>query len=141
MIRISVFLISAISRDRDTELARMDICNLATGSKRRGDYEAVTYRGRSTKALNAGIPSKRATVANWPREELHIWNLVRWFLDHMGYVQDRPGVKPGGPMTVAEPELAGWRYPDGGRWAFVTYQPDVLGAEPVYVFRAVPTYQ
>lgn len=141
MIRVSVHLISAISRSRDTELARMDISNDGTGTAKKRNYVAMTYRGRSSKALDAGVPNRRCEVEGWAAEDLHIWNLIQWCLTRMGYDDLRPGTRARGPGTVAEPELAGWRYPLNGRWAFVTEWPDRPDAEPVYVFRDAPVYQ
>lgn len=90
MIRVTVTLISAISRDRDTELARMDICNLGDSENpRRGNYSAESYVGRDSAALDKRRVSKSATITNWPRLDFHIWNLVRRALDEMGYTNGR----------------------------------------------------
>lgn len=93
MIRASVHLISAIDGDV-TELARMDICNDETGNFERRNYtgeafvyDAQSYIGRDTNALDRGTVSKRGRIVNWPSQRLHIWNLVRSMLDNMGYVK------------------------------------------------------
>lgn len=145
MIVVSVFLRSAIHASRDRELARMVIGNDGEQSlddPRRGTYEATTYRGRDTAALDKGVPMKRASVANWPRNDLHVWNLVSWFLTHMGYTQTRASVTPAGPVLEAVPQLAGYRRPlrlppsVGDRWAYTddpTREPHEEW-EPVYAF-------
>lgn len=93
MIRVSVHLISA-NDGSVTELARMDICNDETGNFERRNYtgealvyDAQTYIGRDTKALDRKAMSKSGRVVNWPAQRLHIWNLVRMMLDNMGYVK------------------------------------------------------
>lgn len=147
MIVVSAFLKSAIHPSRDRELARMVIGNDGQQSlenPRFGTYEATTYRGRDTAALDRGVPSKRAAVANWPREDLHVWNLVSWFLTHMGYTKTGGKTEPAGPAVEALPVLAGYRRPlrlpssVGDRW---TYTDDPARDphdewEPVFVFEA-----
>lgn len=142
MIRVSVHLISAIHSSRSTELARMDIFNDGDQSlddPRRGTYVATTFRGRSKEALDKSIPSKRAVVANWPRQDLHVWNLVRWVLQAMGYDATRPAVKLAG-LHYAEPVLAGYRRArphelGGGMvWEYTMDPGGAPGWEPMWVF-------
>jgi len=67
----------------------MDIANdgqYSLQNPRFGSYEAVTYRGRDADALDNAVPLKRATLTHWPREALHVWNLVYALLGAMGYV-------------------------------------------------------
>lgn len=89
MIRVSVHLMSAISRDRDTELARMDIINDESGSHIRRNYRGVSYIGRDTARLDKATVSKTGQVQNWESERFHVWNLVRAMLQAMGYTQGR----------------------------------------------------
>lgn len=96
MIRVSVHLLSAIDKST-TELARMDIWNDGRASVENpnlGDYQAMTYKGRSKAALDKSTPSKRAGICNWRRHDHHVWNLVRHMLDAMGY--DKIGPKTAG---------------------------------------------
>lgn len=51
-----------------------------------GRYEGVTFRGRDRETLDNEVPQKRGTVGHWPREALHVWNLVAAMLQAMGYV-------------------------------------------------------
>lgn len=95
MIRVSVHLISA-NDGSVTELGRMDICNDETGNFERRNYtgeafvyDAATYIGRDSNALDRGTVSKRGRVVNWPSARLHIWNLVRMMLDDMGYTKGK----------------------------------------------------
>lgn len=70
----------------------MDIANDGKASvenHRRGSYDGVSYVGRSRDQLDKCAPSKRANVSNWPREQLHVWNLVRAMLDNMGYTRTK----------------------------------------------------
>ncbi len=145
MIRVCVYLLSAISPDRSRELARLDIWNdgeTTADNDRRGTYHAQSYRGRSTEELDKAIPMKRASVGNWPRHDLHIWNLVRLTLEFMGYTNTRASVAP---RSIAEavPVLAGYRRPlrlpasVGDTWAYCadpSREPDPEGWEPVYAF-------
>ncbi len=89
MIRISVTLISA-NDGKHTELARMDIANdveTTVNNFNRGSYNGVTYIGRNTERLDKGTISKRGRLENWPRLQLHIWNMVYAMLKDMGYTQ------------------------------------------------------
>lgn len=159
MIRVSVHLISAVSRDRDRELARMDIANdgrLSRENPHLGAYVGVTYRGRTKAALDQGLTIRRAEVTNWPRERLHVWNLVHWMLQHMGYSMTAPKVGGADSGEACEPVLVGYAKHKGlapsGELAVVGYAPGQdmgyafspslpQGAqdwEPVYAFRPVP---
>jgi hypothetical protein len=51
-----------------------------------GRYDGVTFRGRDREALDNEVPQKRGAVDHWPREALHVWNLVAAMLRAMGYV-------------------------------------------------------
>jgi hypothetical protein len=138
MIRVSVFLRSAISRDRDRELARMDIWNdgeQTVQNDRMGTYHAHTLRGRSSEALDKGVPSKRASIGNWPRHDLHIWNLVRLLLETMGYTATRASVSPR-PGVEAVPQLAGYRRAHMGGWIYTADPSSAPGEdwEPLYAF-------
>lgn len=85
MIVVKVELWSAVTGEK-TELARMHISNDGTQvNHRKGNYDAVTYRGRDSQALDAGSVQRRAHVHDWPRQQLHVWNLVQSVLTLMGY--------------------------------------------------------
>ena len=84
MIVVRVELWSAITGAR-TELARMHIANDGAGSDRRCNYDGQTFVGRSTAELDKRRVSKRGRVPNWPRHDLHVWNLVARMLEAMGY--------------------------------------------------------
>lgn len=120
----------------------MDIWNdgeQTAANDRMGTYHAHTLRGRSSAALDKGVPMKRASIGNWPRHDLHIWNLVRLLLETMGYTQTRASVDPR-PGVEAVPQLAGYRRPvamHGGalRWEYSAEGgPPLDGWEPVYTF-------
>lgn len=86
MILIKVELHSAITH-QVTELARMKICNDGLSENANfGNYIAQTFIGRSTDQLNKEREAKHTTIQHWPRERLHIWNLVCKALRQMGYV-------------------------------------------------------
>lgn len=88
MIRVTVELISAIDPSRSRVLAMMDIANdgeTTARSSALGSYDGRTYRGRSREALGQLVVSPRGRVADWPREALHVWNLVAAMLGAMGY--------------------------------------------------------
>ncbi len=87
MIVVRVELHHASQPGKVTELARMEICNDGTGTDRRCHYFGRSLVGRSTEALDRRQVSKSARVSNWPRHDLHIWNLVRRMLDAMGYTR------------------------------------------------------
>ena len=82
-----------------TELARMHLANDAGQvTAKRADYDGKTFVGRSTEGLYRGEVSHTGRVENWPRLDLHIWNLVQAMLTDMGYTK--------GPRLKAEPQLA-----------------------------------
>jgi hypothetical protein len=70
-----------------TELARMHISNIAVASASgvRFDYLAEVFRGRSKQRLDKLSRNRITTVQNWPRDALHVWNLVSVALRQMGY--------------------------------------------------------
>jgi hypothetical protein len=84
MIVVRVELHSAITGEIQ-ELALMHIANDGSGSARRGNYSGETFIGRSREALAKGRISKRARIEDWPRLDLHVWNLVATMLNRMGY--------------------------------------------------------
>lgn len=89
MIRVRVELLSAIHPSRSRELARMHIANdgeYTLKNPRFGSYEFTTFRGRDREALDDEVIQKRGKVTHWPREALHVWNLVAAGLAAMGYV-------------------------------------------------------
>lgn len=84
MIIVRVELHSAIT-GKTTELARMRITNDGTGSANFGNYDGATLRGRSANELDRGTVQRTARVAGYPRQRLHVWNLVSGMLNAMGY--------------------------------------------------------
>jgi len=84
MIVVRVELWSAITGEK-TELARMHIANTGAGTASRGFYFGQTFRGRSAAALSKQIEAKQGHVENYPRQQLHVWNLVARMLASMGY--------------------------------------------------------
>lgn len=68
-----------------TELARMRICNTGEGTATKGNYVGETFIGRSREVLDVGRVSKEGRVENYPRQALHVWNLVARMLTSMGY--------------------------------------------------------
>lgn len=86
MIIIKVELHSAINGSI-TELARMKICNDGQSENPNfGNYIAQTFIGRSTEQLSKEREAKHITIQHWPRQRLHVWNLVCKALRQMGYV-------------------------------------------------------
>lgn len=87
MIVVRVELWSAITGSK-TEIARMHIANdgiASAANHRRGNYEGATFVGRSADALDKRRVSKIGRVENFPRQDLHVWNLVSEMLKNMGY--------------------------------------------------------
>ena len=97
MIVVRVELHSAIT-GQVTELARATICNTGAGTAEIGHYEAATLRGRNSAALDAaqlnGTVQRRGGVRNYPRQRLHVWNLVAEALHAMGYGRPPHGEPP-----------------------------------------------
>lgn len=44
-----------------------------------------TFRGRDTAALNRGVVQRTGGLKDYPRQALHVWNLVARLLRRMGY--------------------------------------------------------
>jgi hypothetical protein len=84
MIVVRVELHSAIT-GKVTELARMIVCNIGTGSRNSGDYEVEILRGRSAKDLDKRIAQRKARVLGHPRLSQHVWHLVEKALKAAGY--------------------------------------------------------
>ena len=87
MIEVRVQLRSAISRLRDTELARFVIVNDGTGDGDTGNYRVESYRGRSAVQLDRRVKSRAGRVESHPRQTEHVLNLVAKALNAMGYGQ------------------------------------------------------
>lgn len=87
MIVVRVELHSAIT-GRATEFARMIIANDGSGTGPIGHYLATTLRGRSREALDRRVVQRSAGIRDWPRQRLHVWNLVATALTAMGYGRD-----------------------------------------------------
>jgi hypothetical protein len=90
MLVVRVELWSAITGEH-TEIARMVIDNLGTGTAASGDYRARTYRGRSIhqleRAMLNGDITREGRVEKHRRLALHVWHLVGKALASMGYGQ------------------------------------------------------
>lgn len=100
MLVVRVELWSAITGDK-TEIARAVIANDGSGHAKRGNYWAVALRGRDRlqldNSMRAGLPlqpekkdeapgvSRFGEVKDYPRLDLHVWNLVARALKEMGY--------------------------------------------------------
>lgn len=93
MLVVKVELHSAIT-GAVTEIARSVIYNDGGGSRDKGDYKALTIRGRSKEdfdkrmreAVYDGKNVTRSTeIKDYPRLRLHVWNLVAKALGKMGY--------------------------------------------------------
>lgn len=84
MIRVRVELLSAITGET-TELARMHITNDGLGTGTFGNYNIEVLRGRCAEALDNGLVNKVGRVECYPRQRLHVWNLVRRALTATGY--------------------------------------------------------
>jgi hypothetical protein len=86
MIVVKVELHSAITR-QVKEIARMQICNDGSGTLTKGHYYGSTYIGRSKEALDRMMPLKSGYIHGFPRQALHVWNLVARMLREMGYTK------------------------------------------------------
>lgn len=89
MIVVRVELWSAIDGSH-REIARMRIANdgkASAANAARGTYNGETLVGRSTSALDRGQVQRRGRVEDYPRHDLHVWNLVARMLAAMGYGQ------------------------------------------------------
>jgi hypothetical protein len=84
VIVVSVQLVSAISRSRDKELARVLISNEG-GNDTLGDYGCVSLRGRGKEQLDRRVVQRRGFVEKHPRKAEHVLNLVAKALIKMGY--------------------------------------------------------
>src|ERR1700676_5038734 len=67
-----------------TELARAIISNVG-GDERRGDYNCMTLRGRNREALDKRTVQRFGEVKDYPRQAIHVWNLVAEALTAMRY--------------------------------------------------------
>lgn len=83
MIVVTVHLLSANTGEL-TQLAMMHVSNVG-GDAARGDYDVTTFRGRDRAALARLVPSHRGKVEGYPRQALHIWNLIARALKSAGY--------------------------------------------------------
>jgi hypothetical protein len=83
MLIITVELHSAIT-GKVTEIAKMKLYNDGTGTSQKGNYAGVTYRGKDD-ALIQEKTNRTGSVKNYPRLNLHVWNLIARMLKNMGY--------------------------------------------------------
>lgn len=83
MIVVRVELHSAIT-GKVTEIARAAICNVG-GTRQRGDYRCISFRGRDKESLDKMMPNRTGEVTNYPRLSIHVWHLVARALIAMGY--------------------------------------------------------
>lgn len=84
MIVVRIELHSAVTGEI-SEIGRMYIANDGTGSRRRGNYDALVMRRGAasppTWAEKVARAVRRSRVENYPRISLPIWELVRRALD------------------------------------------------------------
>jgi hypothetical protein len=78
MIDVNMNLHSAISRDRDANLCRVQIVNDGTGTGSRGNYTVRLY------ARNNGRLIRTARVENWPRNDKPAWRLLQAAMEALG---------------------------------------------------------
>ena len=95
MIVVRVELHSAVT-GQVQELARAIIGNDGTGTQEIGHYVATTLRGRSREQLDQHKPQRSTQIRDWPKQRLHVWNLVAEALTRMGYSRHS------GPGRLAE---------------------------------------
>lgn len=86
MLVVRVELWSAVTGQK-TEIARAIIHNVG-GTVTRGDYEVITYRGRSAKDFNKRVVQRKAEVRDHPRLRDHVWTLVAKALNAAGYLKE-----------------------------------------------------
>jgi hypothetical protein len=91
MLVVRVELESAITGEM-SEIARMIIANDGTGTGDRGNYWARAAKGtvQNDHMIPAAIMHesrklRHAEVKDYPRQSLHVWNLVARMLQAMGY--------------------------------------------------------
>lgn len=68
-----------------SELARLRICNDGSGTAKRRNYIGYVFRGRSKAHLDRAIVQRQTRIADFPSEDVHVWNLVARMLKAMGY--------------------------------------------------------
>lgn len=69
--------------ERREEIAQMIIANDGTGTSSTGNYFGHTFRKGSAMKKENVIHS--GTVKDYPRQRLHVWNLVARMLKSMSY--------------------------------------------------------
>lgn len=84
MLIVRVELSSAITK-RTTEIARMEIIDDGSGTEVRGNYNCHTLKGRSKEDLDRRQVQRAGQIKAWPRQRLHVWNLVAAALERMVY--------------------------------------------------------
>ena len=65
------------------------IVNTGLGTARLGRYVVQTLRGRSREQLDQAVVQRCGEVLDWPRQRLHVWNLVAEALASMRYGRGR----------------------------------------------------
>jgi len=118
MLIVRVELHSAITGER-TEIARMEVDNLGTGTPVRGDYRVRTLRGRSSRALDARHVQREGRVFGHARQAVHVWWLIAKALSAVGYSvpastpstprKDAPAASHAGASANPQPLPAGDR--------------------------------
>jgi hypothetical protein len=78
MIIIEAKLVSAISRDRDRQLVRLEISNDGTGGKSIGNYD-----------VRCVVPNNGRTgrIVGYPREKISVGHLIRQAFEAVGYTK------------------------------------------------------
>lgn len=88
MIVVRVELHSAVTR-KVIELARMHISNQGDHPNVNfGNYLTQVLRGRSKEQLDRHTVLRQGWIANHPRKQQHVWNLVAKALLNMRYGHD-----------------------------------------------------
>lgn len=84
MIVVRVELHSAIT-GKVTEIARAVLTNRGDGTATLGNYDVRTCRGRDVGTLSRHTAQREGEVLGYPRQRLHVWNLVAEALAVMKY--------------------------------------------------------
>jgi hypothetical protein len=71
VLRITIEMVPHGDESRKRVIYVAKIINLLTGTKTRGDYGMIMYRGRSTKAI-----WKKCRINGFPRKQRNAWDLL-----------------------------------------------------------------
>lgn len=86
MIRITVEIVPKGMEQHKRTIAYAEICNDGTGTPTRGNYlmrlMAVGRRKVSGEKYR-GRCFKQTEIWDYPRKQLHVWNLIKWGLSNI----------------------------------------------------------